>query len=162
MHPLALLQVLILVTVANATPVVAKRIFGDRLAYPVDGNLTLPDGRPLFGPSKTIRGLLLALIITAAAAPLVGLDPTIGLLVGATAMAGDLTSSFLKRRSGFAPSSRATGLDQIPEVLFPLLACWSALALNALDIAAGVAIFLIGEILISRVLFRLRLRDRPY
>jgi hypothetical protein len=34
--------------------------------------------------------------------------------------------------------------------------------LNALDIAAGVAIFLIGEILISRVLFRLRLRDRPY
>ena len=46
--------------------------------------------------------------------------------------------------------------------LFPLLACRSALGLNALDIAAGVAIFLIGEILISRVLFRLRLRDRPY
>jgi hypothetical protein len=52
MHPLALLQLLILVTAANATPVVAKRIFGDRLAYPVDGNLTLPDGRPLFGPSS--------------------------------------------------------------------------------------------------------------
>ena len=162
MHPLALLQILIVVTVANATPVVAKRIFGDRLAYPVDGNLALPDGRPLFGPSKTVRGLLLALIITAAAAPLVGLDPTIGLLVGATAMAGDLLSSFLKRRLGFAPSSRATGLDQIPEVLFPLLACRSALGLNVLDVGAGVAIFLIGEILISRVLFRLRLRDRPY
>src|SRR5262252_4442198 len=73
MHPLALLQILILVTVANATPVVAKRTFGDRLAHPVDGNLTLPDGRPLFGPSKTVRGLLLALIITAAAAPLVGI-----------------------------------------------------------------------------------------
>jgi hypothetical protein len=162
MHPLALLQVLILVTVANATPVVAKRIFGDRLAYPVDGSLTLPDGRPLFGPSKTVRGLLLALIITAAAAPLVGLDPTIGLLVGATAMAGDLTSSFLKRRFAFAPSSRATGLDQIPEVLFPLVACQIALGLGVFDIAAGVAIFLIGGILSSRVLFRLRLRDRPY
>jgi hypothetical protein len=162
MHLLALLQILILVTVANATPVVAKRIFGDRLAYPVDGNLMLPDGRRLFGPSKTVRGLLLALTITTAAAPLVGLDSPIGLLVGATAMAGDLTSSFLKRRFALAPSSRATGLDQIPEVLFPLLACWSALGLNALDVAAGVAIFLIGEILISRVLFRLRLRDRPY
>jgi hypothetical protein len=162
MHPVALLQILILVTVANATPVVAKRILGDWLAYPVDRYLTLSDGHPLFGPSKTVRGLLLALIITAAAAPLVGLDPTIGLLVGATAMAGDLLSSFLKRRLGFAPSSRATGLDQIPEVLFPLLACRSALGLSALDIAAGVAIFLIGGILISRLLFRLRLRDRPY
>jgi hypothetical protein len=162
MHLTALLQILILLTVANATPVIAKRILGNRFAYPVDGNITLYDGRPLFGPSKTVRGLLLALVVTAAAAPLLGLDVTIGLVVGATAMAGDLLSSFIKRRLGFAPSSRATGLDQIPEVLFPLLACQAALGLSVFDIAAGVVIFLLGEILISRVLFRLRLRDRPY
>jgi CDP-2,3-bis-(O-geranylgeranyl)-sn-glycerol synthase len=49
MHLTALLQILILLTVANATPVIAKRILGNRFAYPVDGNITLYDGRPLFG-----------------------------------------------------------------------------------------------------------------
>ena len=37
MHLTALLQILILLTVANATPVIAKRILGNRFAYPVDG-----------------------------------------------------------------------------------------------------------------------------
>jgi CDP-2,3-bis-(O-geranylgeranyl)-sn-glycerol synthase len=95
-------------------------------------------------------------------APLIGLQFKIGLLVAATTMAGDLLSSFLKRRFGLASSSRATGLDQIPEALFPLLACRSVLSLTLVDIAAGCAIFFVGEILLSRVFFRLRLRDRPY
>jgi CDP-diglyceride synthetase len=162
MQPLALFQVLVLLTLANGTPVVAKRLFGDRFAYPLDGMLLFFDGRPLFGPSKTIRGILLALVVTVLAAPLVGLDAAIGLLVAATAMAGDLLSSFVKRRLALAPSSKATGIDQIPESLFPLLACRSALLLSAVDILAGVIIFLFGGILLSRALFRLRLRDRPY
>ena len=76
-------------------------------------------------------------------------------------MAGDLLSSFLKRRLGLAPSSRATGLDQIPESLFPLLACEQLLSLTAFDIA-DTAIFLIGEVALSRLLFKFHLRDRPY
>jgi hypothetical protein len=41
---------------ANGTPVVAKRIFGDHFASPLDGNRWfIDDGRPLFGESKTIR-----------------------------------------------------------------------------------------------------------
>ncbi len=162
MHPLALFQMLILLMLANGTPVIAKWIFGNRFAYPLDANRTFFDGRPLLGPSKTVRGIVIALVVTAAAAPPLGLDVAIGLVVAATAMAGDLLSSFLKRRLALAPSSRATGLDQIPESLLPLLACRSVLALNALDIAAGVTVFLIGEIVLSRVLFWLRVRDRPY
>ena len=77
-------------------------------------------------------------------------------------MAGDLCSSFLKRRMNMAPHSMALGLDQIPESLFPLLACQSLLGLTVLDIAAGVASFLVGELLLSRLLFRLHVRDRPY
>ncbi len=76
-------------------------------------------------------------------------------------MAGDLLSSFLKRRLALAPSSRATGIDQIPESLFPLLACRSALVVDASMSRRG-SLFLIGEILLSRVLFRLHVRDRPY
>jgi CDP-2,3-bis-(O-geranylgeranyl)-sn-glycerol synthase len=153
---------LILLTVANGTPVIAKRLLANRFAWPVDGNLNFIDGRPLFGSSKTIRGVLVSVIMTSACAPLLGLDVGVGVLTGATAMAGDLLSSFVKRRLGLAPSSRATGLDQIPESLFPLLACRQALSLTLADIATGVVIFFVGELLLSRVLYRFHVRDRPY
>ena len=162
MNVVVCVQLLILLTLANGTPVIAKRVLGDRLEFPLDGGLILPDSAPLFGRSKTVRGLVLAVVVTAAGAPLVGLDWRIGATVGATAMLGDLFSSFVKRRLSMASSSRATGLDQIPESLFPLLVCRAQLALSLLEMAAVVVIFLVGEIILSRVLFRLRVRDRPY
>ncbi|HUL90168.1 MAG TPA: CDP-archaeol synthase [Pseudolabrys sp.] len=162
MHFVALAQLLILLSLANGSPVIAKLIFGEAYALPIDCDVHFIDGRPLLGRSKTIRGVVVSLLVTAMGAPLIGLQFKIGLLVAATTMAGDLLSSFLKRRFGLTPSSRATGLDQIPEALFPLLACRSVLSLTLVDIAAGCAIFFVGEILLSRVFFRLRLRDRPY
>jgi hypothetical protein len=162
MHPLAVAQLLILLTLTNGSPVVAKLVLRDRFSMPLDGNRKFIDGRPLFGPAKTIRGILVAIVVPAASAPLLGLDLEIGLLVGATAMAGDLLSSFVKRRLGLAPSSRATGVDQIPESLIPLLACRQVLALTAVDIVVACGVFFAGELLLSRLLFRLHLRDRPY
>ena len=99
---------------------------------------------------------------SAAGALLLGLQFEIGLLAGASAMAGDLFSSFVKRRLGLPPSSKATCLDQIPESLFPLLACRAALVLSALDILLACAIFFVGELLLSRLLFRIHMRDEPY
>ena len=159
---MALAQLLILISLANGSPVIAKRIFGENYAVPIDGNARFGDGRPLLGPSKTIRGVVVSLLVTALGATLFGLQFRLGLLVASTAMAGDLLSSFLKRRLALAPSSKATGLDQIPESLFPLLACRSVLSLTALDIAVGCAVFFAGEMLLSRLFFWLRLRDRPY
>ena len=158
----AVLQILILLTLANGSPVIAKWIFGNYCSWPLDGNIKFVDGRPLFGASKTIRGILVSIFITSACAPLLGLTLKIGLVVATTAIAGDLLSSFLKRRLGLPPSSKAVGLDQIPESLFPLLACRHALLLTALDIIAGTVIFFVGEVVLSRVLFRLHVRDRPY
>src|SRR5438132_13728986 len=57
---------------------------------------------------------------------------------------------------------RAIGIDQVPESLFPLLACRRALSLTVSDIAVIVVTFFISEILISRVLYKFGLRDRPY
>lgn len=162
MHILAVAQVLVLLTLANGAPVIAKLMLRDRFAMPLDGNRNFADGKPLFGQSKTIRGIVVAIVVTTLGAPLIGLSLAIGLLVGATAMAGDLFSSFCKRRMGLAASSRATGLDQIPESLLPLLACRTFLALSVVDIAVACGLFFIGEILLSQLLFRLRLRDRPY
>lgn len=153
---------MVLLTLANGTPVVAKKVFGGTFALPLDAGLTFFDGRPLFGPSKTIRGIVFALLVTTAGAPLVGLDWSVGFTVAAAAMAGDLFSSFAKRRLNFPPSSQALGLDQVPESLLPLLACRAALSLTAIDIALGVAIFFIGELILSWILYRARLRDEPY
>jgi CDP-diglyceride synthetase len=162
MHISAILQLMVLLTLANGAPVVAKKICGSRFNLPVDLGMTFFDGRPLFGSSKTFRGVLAAVLSTAACAPLIGLDLTIGATVAGTAMAGDLFSSFVKRRMNLAPSSQSLGLDQIPESLLPMLACRGALSLTAVDIALGAGIFFAGELVLSRLLFRVHLRDEPY
>jgi CDP-archaeol synthase len=162
MHYVLLAQLLILLSLANGSPVIAKRIFGETFAVPLDGNVRFVDGYPLFGPSKTVRGLVTSLVVTALGALLLGLHIWVGLLVATMAMSGDLLSSFVKRRLHLASSSKATGLDQIPESFFPLLACRFALSLTAVDILVGCIMFLVGEVLLSHLFFRLRLRDRPY
>ena len=162
MQPLLVLQLLVLLAVANGTPVAAKRVLGDMLAGPLDGGMTFNDGRPLFGLAKTIRGIVLSLLATPIAAALIGLPWQLGAVVAGAAMAGDLLSSFVKRRMGLAPSSKATGLDQIPEALLPLMASRLVVAVTFADIVAGTIIFFVGGIILSRILFALRLRDQPY
>ncbi len=161
-HGVSILQLVVLLTLANGTPVIAKKVLGDRFAYPLDGGARFADGRPWLGSSKTIRGIVLSIAVTSLGAPLVGLGMGLGLLVGSAAMVGDLCSSFVKRRLNLAPSSRATGLDQIPEALLPMLACLPVLPLTIADIGVTVAIFFVGEMILSRLLYRLRIRDRPY
>ena len=162
MHPFASGQLLFLLLLANGTPVIAKTILGALYSYPVDCGLAFVDGRPLLGRSKTFRGIVLAVLVTTAGASVVGIAWEAGLLVGVFAMAGDLFSSFCKRRLNLPSSSRAIGLDQIPEALFPALACRQLLALAPADIAVSVAVFFVGDVVLSRLLYAFRLRDRPY
>jgi len=162
MQTYADIQLLILIAVANTAPLVAKIIAGSRFSQPIDNGTVMRDGQPLLGSSKTIRGATCSIAATMILAPLVGLDVGIGLSIGAAAMAGDLLSSFLKRRLRLSPSSKATGLDQIPESLLPTLAMWQTLSLTIVDVIAIVAVFFIGEILMSKLMFRFHLRDRPY
>ena len=162
MHPLLIAQLLTLLAVANGTPIIVEKLLGKFLAFPIDGGATLADGKPLFGSSKTLRGLALSILATTAVAPLIGLNWKIGALLALMAMIGDLMSSFLKRRMGLAPSDRAIGLDQIPESLLPLLACALFLPLTFFDVVVATLIFFVGELALSRVLFKLHIRNRPY
>jgi hypothetical protein len=161
MQPMLILQFVVLLTLANGTPVMAQKLLGNFLNQPLDGGAAFLDGWPLFGPSKTIRGIVLSVLITTGFAPLIGLERKIGLIAATMAMVGDLLSSFLKRRLKILPSNRATGLDQIPESLFPALACRSILGLTMLDIISVVVIFF-GETVLSRLLFKWNVRDRPF
>jgi hypothetical protein len=162
MQPLAIAQLLFLLAIANGTPVIAKDILSKRFSCPVDGGLGFLDGQPLFGASKTVRGIVLSIAVTSLCAPLVELGWDIGFRVGSAAMAGDLCSSFLKRRLRLPPGARTTGLDQLPESLLPILACWDVLSLTLLDAGLIAGVFLLGEMLLSPLLFKIRLRDRPY
>jgi CDP-2,3-bis-(O-geranylgeranyl)-sn-glycerol synthase len=105
---------------------------------------------------------VLATLATAAAAGVLGLGWKVGALLGGVAMAGDLLASFIKRRLGLAPSSRAVGLDQIPESLLPLLAARLFLPLTVRDVAVATTLFFAGELIVSRLLYKWHVRDRPY
>lgn len=156
------IRLLLLLGVANSAPIAAKRLLGARGAVPLDGGLRFIDGRPLLGPSKTVRGLAISVVACMLCAPLLGLPVAAGALIGGAAMAGDALSSFIKRRLAIEPSGQAFGLDQIPEALLPLLAVQGMLALSALQVAAITAAFLLLEIPLARLSYRLGLRERPY
>lgn len=162
MQLVLVLQLLVLVAVANAIPVFAKKILGRALSWPLDGGAVFADGQRVLGASKTIRGAFLSVLITPLAAVLIGLGWQIGVVVALSAMAGDVASSFLKRRMGLPASSRAMGLDQIPEALFPLLASRLLVPITFADIVVGTAMFFAGSLIVSRILFKLRIRDEPY
>lgn len=151
-----------LLALANATPILLKTAVGQRWAWPLDGGLRFFDGRPLLGVSKTVRGVVASLVVTAAGVAVIGEGWKLGVAVAGWSMGGDLFSSFCKRRIGLSAGSRATGLDQIPEALLPALAARGVLTLSRLDVAVVVLVFLLGEMAMSVLFFRLHLRDRPY
>ncbi len=156
------LQLLALLIAANGAPVLGLYLLGERGAAPIDGGRQLADGRPLLGPSKTWRGLALALLAGALLAALLGLPPAVGLALAAAAMAGDLLTSFAKRRAGLAPSARLLLLDHIPESLLPL-----ALGRSLLDYGWGTALavcaaFAALSSICSPLLQRWSVRRRPY
>lgn len=157
-----LIKLLFLLAVANGAPVIAKNIFRSVADWPVDGGLFFVDGRPLLGRSKTWRGLACALPATAVAAALLGWDWHFGAGIAAAAMAGDMLSSFIKRRLGLPASSMALVLDQIPEALLPLLWYREELGLGVADIVVVSCGFFVAELVLSRLFYRWNWRDRPY
>jgi CDP-2,3-bis-(O-geranylgeranyl)-sn-glycerol synthase len=157
-----ILKLVVLLMLANATPVIASKLLGKRFAWPLDGGIEIFDGQPLFGASKTVRGVVLSVPVTAAASASMGLGWETGFVIGTLSMAGDLLSSFLKRRMKLPPSSRAPVLDQVPESLFPLLASQAMLNLTVTQIITVVAIFFAADVVFSPLFFKLKIRKRPY
>ena len=155
-------ELLLLIVVANGSPVLVARLLGVRGNWPLDGGVRLRDGRPLFGHSKTVRGLVSAVAGTTLVAGIVGHPWQIGLLFGVAAMIGDLFSSFVKRRLGIASSGQALGLDQVPEALFPLLVCYRYFGLDPAGVVLVVLLFTVSTLVSSPVMYRLGIRKRPY
>ena len=157
-----LLSILLLLGVANGSPVFARRLLKERFGAPIDGGRTLSDGQPVFGGSKTVRGLVVSVCSTTLVALVLGLAWSVGMVIALGAMVGDLFSSFVKRRLRLEAHAQAFGLDQVPEALLPLLLLRNRLELSELEIAMLLTEFVALQIVLSRLLFRLGIRDRPH
>jgi len=147
-------SLLILLITANSSPVLMKLFFHKHFDVPLDGNKLFFDGKPIFGHTKTVRGILSSLILTSLMALAIGVPATQGSFVSGYAMTGDLLSSFTKRRFGI-PSSKSTPvLDQLPESLLPLLMVKSYFNLAWGDAVIVLASFLIIDLVLSFLLAR--------
>ena len=153
---------LLLLIAANGAPILLAWALGPRWDWPLDGGRIHTDGRPWLGGHITTRGLVGAVLATMVLAYLLGLGVGLGALIGLLAMVGDALSSFVKRRLGLQPGDKATGLDQIPESLLPLLAVAGPYGLGWLDLALLVAAFTLFDMGVSGPLYRWHLRGRPY
>lgn len=162
MSVLLTLQLLVLLALANGTPVLVTRVLGERWSWPLDGGLVVWDGRRLLGRSKTVRGLLAGLAAVTAAAVAMGHPWWLGAQFALASLVGDAASSFCKRRLAIQPSGQALGLDQIPEALLPLLVCYRSLGLDPLGVLLLVTLFTLGQVLVSPLMYRLGIRRRPY
>lgn len=157
-----ILGVLIILVSVNGAPIITRDIFGQYFDWPVDFGFKLSDGQPLFGLSKTWRGLIVAVIVAGIVGNLVGLSLLQGAIFGLLVMIGDLLSSFTKRRMKLAPSSRSRCLDTLPESLLPVLMMKTQLGLHFLDIILVITIFFLVEVYLSLFLYHLHIRKRPY
>ncbi len=155
---------LLLLIVANGAPILVAWRLGPRWDWPLDAGLVLRDGRRLLGESGTLRGLVAAVVASALLAWVLGLGAGTGALIGLLAMAGDALSSFIKRRLGLPPGAKATGLDQVPEALLPLMVVAGPLGLKLpwLDLVLLVAAFTLFDMVVSGPLYRLHLRRQPH
>lgn len=107
--------------VVNALPALAHVALGDRLRTPVDCGYLWRDQKTLFGKNKTIRGLVVSVAGGMALMGLLQQPWWVGGFAALLAMAGDLATSFVKRRWGLASGRAVFGFDQLLESLLPLL-----------------------------------------
>ncbi len=147
-----LFNLLLLIIIANGAPILARKLLNRRFKLAVDFGQKLPDKNPLFGSSKTWRGILASLLATTVAAWLSGQPPITGALIAFYAMSGDLFASFIKRRLSMKPGGMAPLLDQVPESLLPAYLLKDAFNLDGSAITVLILIFIIIELILSHIL----------
>ncbi|VAW64509.1 hypothetical protein MNBD_GAMMA09-916 [hydrothermal vent metagenome] len=156
------IHLLLMIIVANGSPIIIRNLLRNKWNYAVDADMVFINGQPLFGTSKTWRGIIASLCITAIVGIILGYSIQTGIMISSLAMAGDMSSSFIKRRLKRAPSSMAPLLDQVPESFLPALVMMQSFGLNLFSVFMLIAVFIIFELSISKILYRLGLRKHPY
>lgn len=159
---MVVVELTLLLIVANGGPVLMHKLCGDRWSSPVDGGRRFRDGRRWLGDSKTWRGVVSGMLTCTAAGSAMGFGLGFSASFGALSLIGDLFSSFCKRRLNLPSSARAIGLDHVPESLLPTLAGAPWLHYPLSEALMASALFVALAILVSPLLFRLGIRRQPH
>lgn len=114
-------KILVLLWAINFAPPSLSLLLKERGQTPLDLGRRMKDGQLIFGPHKTIRGVVAGVVTGGLVGQVLGFPVAIGLACGVLSMIGDLTSSLIKRRLAKPSGSVVAGLDQLPEGAFPLL-----------------------------------------
>jgi hypothetical protein len=114
------------------------------------------------GSSKTWRGFFSGMVGATIVATMLGFSVGFGAFFGALSLLGDMGSSFIKRRMNQPDSSKAMGIDQVPEALLPLIAGAFYLDYGGVTIVIVTLLFFLLNVLISPVLYQLGIRKRPH
>ena len=155
-----------------------------RLAAPLDGGRTL-FGRPLLGPGKTWRGVVLMPVLTAIAATLAvslgrRLPPEVspfpgrrvpawvlGGLLGLGYCAGEIPNSFVKRRLGISAGRSARrlswlqyGIDQTDSVVGCLLALRLVYRARPVELVLAAALGTGAHVAVDGLMTAIGLRSR--
>jgi uncharacterized protein len=154
-------RVVVFLLWVNSLPPIVSLVAGDRFGRTVDGGILWHDGQPLFGPHKTIRGLAAAVAGGILAFPWLGEAWWVAGLAAVLAMAGDLLSSYIKRRSAFRSGAEAAVLDQAFESLFPLLFLNRYLLLDLKENALILVLFIVVSFWCSRLWLHITGRPLP-
>jgi predicted MPP superfamily phosphohydrolase len=141
------LKVLILLWLINFAPPLLAHFLADQWNRPLDHGKLFRDGRPLFGPHKTERGVLGALLMGYVAGLFLGYHWWVGITCAFLSMAGDLLSSFIKRRLGQPSGTVTPGLDQLFEGLLPLTVLAGYHSLRTAEVVVLLAVFAAGAFL---------------
>lgn len=159
------LKILTLLWAINLAPPVIAVIFEDRWDTPLDFGHRLPDGNLLFGSHKTVRGLFAGAGTGFVSGIFLGIPWWLGLGAGLLSMAGDLVSSFIKRRFGLSSGDIVPPLDQGFEGLFPFFLLGPYFLLGAgeilfLAVFFGLGAF-VGSLFLNRVLLTVPFAKYP-
>ena len=155
------IKILLLLFAINFAPAFLSFLMEDKWSAPVDFNAKMWDGRPLFGSHKTIRGICAAILAGTLIGILLNFLWWEGFCAGLLSMAGDLLSSFIKRRAGLAEGADAPGLDQILEASIPFVFLSSRFSINGFAIICIISVFFISAYC-SSLLFKSVLLKKPH
>ncbi len=156
---LIVLRIVLFLLWVNALPSLVAVLLKGRFHYPVDGGRLWRDGRPLLGENKTIRGVISSVAGGITLYPLLGHTWWLAGCVALLAMAGDLLTSFLKRRAEFLSGKNIIIVDQFFESFFPLLLLYIFLSLTWQQIFLSLLLFIAIAYVSSR--FWLYIVERP-
>jgi CDP-diglyceride synthetase len=138
------LKALTLLWLINFAPPLLAHFLADKWNRPLDRGKRFRDGRPLLGPHKTERGVIGALLMGYVAGLFLGYHWWVGISCAFLSMAGDLLSSFIKRRLGQPSGTVSPGLDQLFEGVLPFAVLAGYHSLSSAEVAVLLAVFAAG------------------